>query len=46
MDGNPSNDVHIYHVGSKSSWEIKLGSTTNKNELETLAFMLEKWQGM
>lgn len=46
MDGHPSNDVHIYHVGSKTSWERKLGSTTNKKELETLAFMSERWQGM
>jgi len=29
-DGHPSNDVHIYHVGSKTSWERKLESTTNK----------------
>jgi len=46
MDGHPSDDVLIYRVGSKSSCERKLGTTTNKKELETLAFMSEKWQGM
>jgi hypothetical protein len=42
MDGYPPDDVHTYNVGFKTSWERKLLSTTNKKELETFAFMLEK----
>ena len=46
MDGHPSNDVvHIYRVGSKTSWERKLESSTNKKQLETLAINVREMAG-